>query len=279
MTTEATQAQATPVISAPEQPQSAAVLAVEPKAEDTSQESFSKRFSALNRERKQLSQKEIEIKKQMAQIETEKAEIAKWRAEQEEVKKSLNPLKALEMHGYKYEDAAQFLMNDEKPTPDLQIKSVNDKIAELQRKLEEKEQAELAAKQELLTTKQQTENKRAVEAIKTHLEAKPEFDALIALDMQGKVFEKINSHYEETGEVLNIDDVATEMLSEFEQLLEIVTKTNVYKNKYASKAESVQKSPPKTLSNSLHSQTPPADKKHYKSDSERMKNALALLGK
>lgn len=248
----------------------------------TSQESFSKRFAALNRERKGLTQKEIEVKKREAALEAREAAIAQKEAEEAEIKKSLNPLKALEKYGYKYEDAAQFMLNDEKPTPDLAIKSVKDEVLELKKMLADKEseneRIRLEADQVKLQEQSHKSNQEAITAIKEHLDKKPEFDALIALGMQDDIFNQINAHYEKTGEVLKIDDVATSMLSEVEKMLGVVTKTNIYKTKFGS-SQQVVKDKTKTLSNALTSQTVPKEKQAYKSDADREKNAIALLSK
>jgi DNA repair exonuclease SbcCD ATPase subunit len=251
---------------------------VDVKPEAGSQESFSKRFSALNRERKALSAKEVEIKKAMAQVESEKAEMAKWKEQQAAIKDAKNPLKALEAYGYSYEDAAQFLLNDSKPTPDLMIKGVEEKVQALQAQLEEERRQKTEYERKMLEQESQKTNQQAIDAIKTHLSANPDFDALTALDMQNQVFAKINDHYNATGEVLQIDDVAKEMLGEVEKLLDLVTKTTVFKKKYAQAAQPA-KAPPKTLSSQLHGQTQPTEKKAPKTDSERLRNALALLSK
>jgi DNA repair exonuclease SbcCD ATPase subunit len=251
---------------------------VDVKPEAGSQESFSKRFSALNRERKALSAKEVEIKKAMAQVESEKAEMAKWKEQQAAIKDAKNPLKALEAYGYSYEDAAQFLLNDSKPTPDLMIKGVEEKVQALQAQLEEERRQKTEYERKMLEQESQKTNQQAIDAIKTHLSANPDFDALTALDMQNQVFAKINDHYNATGEVLQIDDVAKEMLGEVEKLLDLVTKTTVFKKKYAQAAQTT-KAPPKTLSSQLHGQTAPSEKKAPKTDSERLRNALALLSK
>lgn len=255
----------------------------EPTKEDPqSQESFSKRFSALNRERKELSKKEVEIKKAQAAIEAEKAELDKWKQTKKAIKDSKNPIAALQEFGYSYEDAAQYLLNDQKPTADLQIKSVEEKVNELQKKLEEKEQEALTHQKKLLETQAHEENKRAIATIRTHLEANPDFDVLVALGMEDDIFNKINSHFhsEETqGEVLKMDDVAKEMILQVEEMLKLVTKTTLFKNKFQAASSPSPKEAPKTLNNSLYSQTTPTDKKQYKTDEERLRNALALLSK
>ena len=263
---------------APETALEAAPEQAKGDSDPKSQESFSKRFSALNRERKALSAKEAELKKQMAQIEAEKAEFGKWKEQQSAIKDAKNPLKALEAFGYTYEDAAQFLLNDQKPTPDLMIKSVEEKVQALQAELERerKQKAEYEAK--MLEQESVKTNQQAISTIKDHLSKNPDFDALVALDMQGMIFNKINDHYNETGDVLEIDSVAREMLSDVEEMLEKVTKTAVFKKKYETQAQPT-KTPPKTLSNQLHAQTQAPEKPRYKTDEERIRNALALLSK
>jgi len=263
---------------APEAPKAETVAAPASEADPKSQESFSKRFSALNRERKALSSREAELKKQMAAIEAEKAEVSKWREQQNAIKEAKNPLKALEAFGYSYEDAAQFLLNDQKPTPDLMIKSVEEKVQALQAQLEQerKQKAEYEAK--VLEQESAKTNAQAIETIKGHLSSNPDFDALVALEMQGAIFNKINEHYNQTGEVLEIDSVASEMMGEVEKLIDAISTTGIFKKKFA-QAVQPPKTSPKTLSNQLHAQTPAPEKGRYKSDEERMRNAIALLSK
>jgi hypothetical protein len=259
------------------------VQVAEDKKEDPqSQESFSKRFSALNRERKALDKEKADLQKRMASIEAKASKVKEWEDKEKTIKESKNPIAALQAFGYSYEDAANYLLNDQKPTPDLMIKSVEEKLAEMQRKLEEKDKEALEHQKKLLETQSNQENIKAIGAIKSHLESKPEFDALVALGMEDDIFRKINDHYhaEETqGEVLQIDDVAKEMLEQVEKMLGLVTKTTLFKTKFQGATTHEKKEPPKTLNNSLYSQTTPADKKIQKTDEERIKNALALLSK
>ena len=255
-------------------------VTVEAKPDPQSQESFSKRFSALNRERKELSQREVEIKKKAAALEAKEAQVKEWEDKQAAVKNAKNPIEALKAFGFSYEDAAKYMLNDERPTPDLMIKSVEEKVAALEKQLAderaEKTKIQLESEKEKLTKESQAQNQQAIDAIKTHLEAKPEFDALIALGMHDDIFNQINEHYNATGEVLQIDDLAANMMKKVEEMLGVVTKTNIYKSKFSN-----QKAPasPKTLSNSLNAQTQPPEKKTYKTDDERVRNALAMLSK
>jgi hypothetical protein len=277
------------------QPAQPPVIAEEPKSVDPvavpqaaaevdpkSQESFSKRFSALNRERKMVDQKAAEIKKKEAELQAKESQFKEWEEKQRSIKEAKNPIAALQAFGYSYEDAAQYLLNDQKPTADLQIKSVEEKVQELQKKLEEKEKIALEHQQKLLEAQNHEENKKAIGAIKTHLEANPEFDALVALGMEDDIFKRINDHYnhpDTQGEVLQIDDLAKEMLEQVEKMLGVVTKTTLYKNKFAPQHVAPVKEAPKTLNNKLGAQTVPSEKKHYKSDEERVRNAIALLSK
>jgi DNA repair exonuclease SbcCD ATPase subunit len=262
---------------APEVPESAPKALGQGQDDPKSQESFSKRFSALNRERKALSAREAEMKKEMARIEAEKSELSKWKQQQQEIKEAKNPLKALEAFGYSYEDAAQYLLNDQRPTPDLMIKSVEEKVQALQAELDRERKAKAEYEAKMLEQESQKTNEQAIETIKGHLSKNPEFDALVALDMHTLVFDKINAHYGQTGEVLEIDDVAREMLKEVEDVIERVSKTTVFKKKVGNQIP--QKTAPKTLSNQLHAQTTAPDKPRMKTDEERIRNALALLSK
>ena len=256
-----------------------------PKEDPQSQESFSKRFSALNRERKEIDKTKDMVKREKAALEAEKAQIAKEKAELAEynarktaIKEKKDPIAALQEFGYTYEEASQFVLNDNRPTPELLIKETNEKIAALEAKLAEKDKEALVSQQQLLEKQSIEQNHQAIDTIKNHLSGNPDFESLVELEMHEDIFTKINNHYNETGEVLQIDEVAKEFLEGVKARMEAITKTNFYKKNYA-QATAPSKVPPKTLSNSLTSQTVPVEKKPYKTDEERVRNALAMLAK
>lgn len=100
-------------------------------------------FASIARKEKEVVAKQQALKAERAQIEAEKAAIAKEREEYQKIQalKKENPIKALEALGYTYEQATQFVMNDMKPTPELEVKALKEEFTSYTRRQEEEKKA------------------------------------------------------------------------------------------------------------------------------------------
>lgn len=201
--------------------------AEEKSPEQTAQEEkFAARFAALSRKEKQLRAHEAKLQQQMAELEAKvkalesgKSEIETYKSLPERLKKE--PLKVLEEQGLTFEQLAQMVLNDGKPTQDMILseyeKKVMSKIEELESKLAEKEAKE-----------QQDKYDQAIQAFNAQLtdfvSNSPEYELIKANDAVGLVFDVIEQHHAETGEILPnkdaCDAVEEYLLEEAKKLVE-----------------------------------------------------------
>lgn len=234
-------------------------IELKPNPEAETQEAFSKRFSALNRERKQIEQQKLEAKKLQSQVESEKQAIAEAKKEIEAFRAEQESRKAKELES-------------KDPIEKLQLQ-----VQSLQKQLELEQQEKIKAKELLMQEDLQKTNQSAIESIKKKLESKPEYDTLLVYGAEGKIFSVIEDQYNKTGEVLQIEDVANLMLKEIEEHYEKMSKTSLFKSKFLNNQPNQSKTEEKTLSNSLTAKVSTGDKKEQLTDAERFKRAMAAL--
>ena len=116
-----------------------------------------KQFAALAAAEKQRRAREGEIKAQSAKLEqerqafaAEKAEIARVKAELDEYrswksKAKANPAEVMKALGLSYDDITAQKLNGEKPTPEMLVRPLEEKVSNLEQKLAAEKEA--AAKQ------------------------------------------------------------------------------------------------------------------------------------
>jgi hypothetical protein len=230
-----------------------------PEAE--SQEMYSKRFSALNRERKAIEQQKLEAKRLQSQVEAEKHEIAEAKKEIEAFRAEQEKRKAKELES---KDPIEKL--------ELQVKA-------LQRQLEQEQQEKIKAKELLMQEDLQKTNQSAIESIKKKLESNPDYDALLVHGAEGRIFAVIEEQYNKTGEVLQIEEVANLMLKEIDEHYEKMAKTSLFKKKFSNVTQIAPKTEQKTLSSAMTAKVPTTEQKGYLTDQERMKRAIDALNK
>jgi hypothetical protein len=124
--------------------------APEVKVEAPKKDPDSRRFAILKKQAKDLQKQRESFK---AENEAERARIAADldRVKKFEESKPTNPIEALTRAGYSYEDLITFKLNDDQPTPELQVKAVKDEIEQLkqdQRADKERREQEAAQAQE-----------------------------------------------------------------------------------------------------------------------------------
>lgn len=245
------------------------------------EQKFAARFAALSRKEKQLRAREAQLTAKMQEIEarskswdTEKTELEKFKALPERLKKET--LKVLEEQGIKFEDLAQMILNDGKPTQEMilseQEKKLNAKFEELERKIAEKEKKE-----------QEDRVNAAVESFKAQLtdfvNTTADYELIRANDYVGEVFDVIEMHHEKTGEILSnkeaCDIVEEYLLEEAKKLVDREKVKKLLQPQTPKPAEKTGKSSP-TLSNAQAAQ---AQKQAAKplSDEESKAEAAKLI--
>lgn len=238
---------------------------------------LSSRFLALAKREQGIVRRQQEMKALEQQLGERESRIKKY---EELEKQKPDPLKLLETHGYSYKDVTDYILNDQKPTPDLEIKSIKHEFESFKKSQEEQRQKEL----EDMRARQKLEYERTVEEFKEQVlnfvSSKPEEYELINLYEAGQlVFDTIEEHFHKTQKVLSSKEASDLVEKYLEDQLERTTKAKKFQARFAPKAESpkgdVKPDASMTLSNSMSSSSPsllPA-----KTESERMQRALAAL--
>lgn len=274
------------VTEAPAQP---AKEGVPPPAEDK----LSPKYAALARKEASAVKKLQEAHALMSKIEERekllKLSEAKY-ADFESVRG--NPLKAMEYLGTDYNQLTQTYLNQGQPTPEMHIKKLEDKIAQMEKGLADREtQAVEHAK-----TQAQQDNEQVTQAfqqeIAKHLQASStKYPLTHMYNRADLIYSVIDHHYNTTGEVMEIsaatDKVEAHILKEVQKAQELLAKKNPAAN--APSAQTAPKrysAPPsqdwvdkslRTLSDDRVSNTTSPQSTHFLNDQERMDRARAKL--
>lgn len=176
----------------------AAAPVPEPKKED---ERFAPRFAALARKEKGLVEKEKGLSEREKTLAEREAKLAGYESLKDRAKK--DPVSVMNELDMSYEQLTRMILNDGKPTDE-------DKVAELERKVEEERQARIAkekaeADRELAAQKEWVDRQFAwyKDSIKRTVASAPdEYELIIANDAQDLVWSVTEEWFNETGEIL-----------------------------------------------------------------------------
>jgi len=195
----------------------------EPQQEEGSnQDKFASKFAALSRKEKALRDKEAEYESKFEEMERRLAEYESKPKEPEVNWEQLfrrDPLRALEEAGMGYDKLTELALNDGKLTPEMQLSAMREEIEgdyqrrfeELESKLAEKEKAEEEAYYDSVQENFQEEIGNFVE------QNQEKYELIEASQANDLVFDVIEEHYNETGNVLNIEEAADAVESYLEE--------------------------------------------------------------
>jgi hypothetical protein len=195
----------------------------EPQQEEGSnQDKFASKFAALSRKEKALRDKEAEYESKFEEMERRLAEYESKSKEPEVNWEQLfrrDPLRALEEAGMGYDKLTELALNDGKLTPEMQLSAMREEIEgdyqrrfeELENKLAEKEKAEEEAYYDSVQENFQEEIGNFVE------QNQEKYELIEASQANDLVFDVIEEHYNETGNVLNIEEAADAVESYLEE--------------------------------------------------------------
>jgi len=198
-----------------------------PKAEVTeAEQKFAARFAALSRKEKQMRQQESKLQQQMQELqaklqsfETEQKTFEPFKAIPDRLKRE--PIKVLQEQGFTVEQLAEMILNDGNPTQDMKMseyeRRMSQKLEEMEKKIAEKEAKEQEAKYSA-----------AVEQFKGQLvdfiNKDETYELIKANDQADLVFQIIEQHHDETGEILSnkeaCDAVEEYLLEEAKKLVD-----------------------------------------------------------
>lgn len=252
----------------------------EPK-EVAKEDPASKRFAMLAR-REQKIQKDLEaIKTRELGLTEREAKIAQHDAVKKEV--ALNPKKALEYFGVSYEELTNFILQGEKPTPEMQVKKVESDF-EAYKKQQEEERQKATQRQ---SDEAQGQYKQVIEQFETDVTefVKKEAETYELINLYGLapvVIETIKGHFDKTGKVLDFKEAADLVEAHYEAEAVKFSQTKKFQAKVAQPQPKAPEEPPtpapsRTLNNAISPTTP-----SYvppSTDAERFQRALAKLQK
>lgn len=254
----------------------------------TPKENVSERFAFLAKKEAGIVRQRQELKSQLAALEAQKAELEKLRSEVDGFKSrrgsyKSNPLSLLEDHGMTYKELTDYILNNNTVTPESQIKSLQDKIEQVEKQrlldLEDAKRREL---------EQQKNHETQVIAdfkneINRFIKAKSETFELTALyDSGDLVYDTVEEYFNKTNKVLSIPEACELVEKYLEQQVEKTLKTKKISTKLSSKPvqPTIDKpspsAPRRTLSNTEYTSSTPSVVSP-KVDNDRMARALAAL--
>lgn len=168
----------------------------EPEKKEEDEGKWAQRFAILSKREKELQRKAQELKAAQ-EAEDYKAFIA--------AKQSRNPIQALQALGMSFQDAAQFVLNDQKhpePTVEDQIKELKAQIA---RQEEERALREEQEKQDYVKRTIDNHKRDIASYIKTNPD---KYELILANDAQDTVFEVIEEYYNKFNKIMPIDEAS-----------------------------------------------------------------------
>lgn len=228
-----------------------------------------------------LAKKERALQKQMAEIKQAQVKMSEWEKARSEA--TTNPIKALEMLGLSYEQITQFMLNGQKPTPELEIQAVKKQLQDMKQEQESKAKAELEASQSKAKAEYQRTlsefNQEVGEFVKANA---GEYELTAMYQGEAIISATIEQHFANTKKILSIKEAADLVEKYFEEQVSAAQKTKKFQAKQTPKEEkpqpkreSVSKQSTPTISNELTSSAPsllPA-----KTEQDRLTRAMAAL--
>lgn len=240
------------------------------------------RFALLARKEQDLLRKQQAVKQQQ-QILAQQAE--QLRAfEQAKKQALLNPLDALKQLGLTYEQITEFVLNDNKPTPNAEVMSVRQELEEFKRAQREEQEKLLEQQREMQTREQQAIIESFREEVGEYVSQHAETYELTNLyGGANLVSDVIEEHFKQSGKLLTIPEAAKLVEEHYEELARKAQQTKkfaVTQQKVASTQAQTAAPAPKlgpTLSNDLSANVAAGVPKSPRSDADRIAAALARL--
>jgi hypothetical protein len=283
---------------APTPPAADAPAVETPAAPAPAQPQVSPQFQALAKKEQAIVKRQQELKRMEEELKGKESQVKSW--EEKKARAKLSPLEALQELGLSYEEITQFILNDKKPTPDMEVKSVRE---ELQKMREEQEER---ARQERESQESQTKEQQAqqVEQYKVdlgdYIQANAEKYELLAKEGQDAVelvydtiytdWQQKLAKYNEAGrvgrppKVISTEEAAQLVEGYYEDKIETLMGTKKFSTRYQKAQAQEPGAPPtapttmaKTLNNGLVQPSSPSSLP-AKNEADRIARALKALG-
>ena len=244
-------------------------------------ERSSDRFAALARKEAEVFRKQQAVRAQQAEIARQAEQIKAF--EQAKRNAVLNPVEALKALGLTYEQITEYMLNDQKPTPQLEVQSVRQELEEFKRQAREEQERILEQQREMQTREQQQIIEQFRSEVNEYVEQHAENYELTNLYGGAHlVSEVIEEHFRQTQKLLTIPEAAKLVEDHYEDLARKSLATKKFaatQQKAASPQETAAAAAPRmgpTLSNDLTASVAAAPKSQ-RTDADRIAAALARL--
>lgn len=278
--TQTTQEPADPNAIAPAGTEGQPPTAPVPPVQSQEELDFAKRFTALTRKEREILAREERLRPEITQLQ-------EWKKNQEMIKS--NPLKFLESQGWDFNKLADFALNDQKPTQNQVIETLQKQIEDLRREREEEKHQS-----------KQSEVEKNIQAYKDNLKADlqskaDQYELLNQFEGYDLVYDTMNDHFMKTmgpngepGEILDIDKVAASVEKYYEDQLERATKTKKFSTRFTPSVKDEQKTEgskglgdrsdsPKTLTNETVSGSGSSGSSEYLDEEASKRRSAKIL--
>lgn len=189
---------------------------------------LAKKFNTLTRHEKMLREKEEKLK-------TEEGEINSLRELRENLKNK--PLEALKAAGLTFKDLAEMVLNDEKPTLEHQVKSLEERILADKKEREEREAREREESEKAAESAKTKKWEEAVSAAKTQIKElvdnnEEEYELIKHHGSHDLVWDVIQDVYNETKKVIPIAEAAAKVEEYLTGEAEKILQANKFKKRF-----------------------------------------------
>lgn len=204
---------------------------------------FAKRFNVLTRREKQINEKNQEVSQKWN-------EVQEFQKDREMIKE--DPVSFLEKHGWKFNDLAEFVLNDKKKTPESQISELQKRLESFEN--EKKKESETKEQEQKRKQEEETINsfkKNIEDTVKQNTE---EFELVNQFGEYETVYQVIENYYNQHNTILDVKEAAKHVEKYLEGQLEKASGTKKFKSRFHSaldqrKEEEGTSQTPRTLSN------------------------------
>lgn len=251
------------------------------------------KFAALSRKEKALRDREAQIEARLQQFEEKMQQFQQPQTQEPEteaeepidVQLRKDPLNVLKKFGWDYEKLTQMQLDDGKLPMDVQMNLMKEELkSEYQQKIEELEN-------KLTQAEEQRENEKYEQTINNFINELGEFvdsnsqqyELIKANEATDLVFDVIEEHYNEHGEVLDKKDAADMVEKYLQEELEKTLKSTSKYRSFLEKPEpqqepspSVNRQPRPTLSNAHSAVASPKAERKLSEDESKAKAANLL---
>lgn len=186
---------------------------------------FSVKFAALSRKEKQIKQREKELadrERKLQELQEASNKPVEVQKEEEPFDLSIrkNTLETLAKYGITQDDLVNIMLNNGKMTPEMELqykienynRQAQKKIEELEAKLSKQEEEAQRKREELAKQEEEQAIINFKDKIKNFVGSNKEaYELIEAEEADDLVFDVIENHYAETGEILDIKIAADEV--------------------------------------------------------------------